>query len=66
MKRVIYHLGILHYLNTLSVKDQQALVNGAPKELCYFLCEIAMNCLRKNIPLTSNQIKKLKKHEKEI
>lgn len=66
MKRIVENMGILQYLNNLSAKDQKNLISGAPKSLLVCLSEIALNVCLKQLPLTLNQVKKLKKFEKQI
>ena len=66
MKRVLAHIGVLQYLRTLSSRDQKQLVANAPRQLLFTLSEIALNIIARNISLSTAQISKLRKHEKQI
>ena len=66
MKRVVAHIGILQYLRTLTSREQKDLILNAPKQLLFTLSEIALNIIARNISLTSAQIAKLRKFEKQI
>ena len=56
----------MEYLQTLSEKEQQLFLKSASRPLLKCFAEIALNIVKKQIPLTNSEIKKLKKYEKEI
>ena len=66
MKNIKKHLGILEYLRDLPKKNQINIIKNADKKLLHCLSEICLNLVRRQIPLKPNEIKNLKKYEKEI
>lgn len=57
------HLPILEYLNSLTNKEQKDLIKNAPKPLLNIFSSIALNLIRKNIPLSPHNVRRLKQHE---
>ena len=66
MKQLQKHIPILEYIRTLSPKDQRVFINTASKPLLHCLSGLCLNLVKRQIPLTNSEIKKLKKYEKEI
>lgn len=53
---------ILHALQHLNKEQRQALLRKADPSIIRCICECALNILRGNIPLKSDQKKKLRRH----
>lgn len=65
-KRIKRNLPILKALLVLKPSERRSLLCHASEDLILTLCEIALNVLKGNIPLTSEQYAKLKKQKKFI
>ena len=66
MKNIERHVSILEYLKELKPIDQKRFIKTASKPLLHCLSEICLNLVRQNISLSSSDINKLKRFEKEI
>ena len=66
MKNLKKNLPLLEYLKNLSKKNQNNIIKFADKPLLICLSEICLNLVKRNIPLKSQDIKRLKKYESEI
>ena len=64
MKTLKKHISILEYLKDLPKKNQRNIILNADKNLLICLSEICLNLVKRQIPLNSEEIKKLKKYEK--
>ena len=66
MRQLQRHIPVLEYIHDLSAKDQKLFITHASKPLLLCLSGICLNIIKRQIPLSSSDIKKLKKYEKEI
>lgn len=66
MKQLKQHISVLTYLKSLSKKDQINFIKFANRSLLEVLSSICVNLIKKNIPLTKNEIRKLRRHENSI
>ena len=66
MKRLLDHMSILEYVSKLSPSEQKKFAESAGKELLNCFSEISLNLAEKNIKLSPLQVRKLRKHEKDI
>lgn len=60
------HLPLLQYMAKGKPKIVKAIVNECDAEIMNVLCECAHNTLRGNVNLSDAQIKRLKRHRKEL
>ena len=65
-KRIKRNLPILKTLLALKPSERRILLCQGSDDLILAVCEIALNVLKGNIPLTSGQYSKLNKHKKFI
>ena len=66
MKRLMNHLPLLQYLQSLAPSEQKKIINSSNNELLKLFSELCLNITHKNINLTSSQIKNLRRFENEI
>ena len=66
MRQLKQHIPILEYIRQLSSKDQKSFISTASKGLLHCLSGICLNIVKRNIPLSPLEIRKLRKYEKEI
>ena len=57
------HLDILDFLQRTNNKNRKHLLSLADKDLVFCICECIINVLNGNVPLTSEQMKALKRHK---
>jgi hypothetical protein len=62
--RLQTYLPVLKKLKRCGKKERKKILSKADNGLIECLCDCAHNTLNKNIPLTSNQFKKLSRHKK--
>ena len=60
------HSELLSYLQKISPRQQKRIINTLPKSALETFSEIALNCIRKRIPLNQAQIVKLRPYENQI
>ena len=56
----------MEYLQQLSEKEQKLFLKSATRPLLRCFAEIALNIVKRQLPLSESDIKRLKKYEKEI
>lgn len=61
MKCLLHHRAELSDLATLPTRKRKALLERAKKSLIKCLCEIALNTLKGNVPLSSAQWRRLRR-----
>lgn len=66
MKQLKEHISILTYIRSLSPKDQKNFIKTASRPLLEVLSSIALNIIKRNIPLTKKDITKLRRYEQLI
>ena len=54
------------YLAKLPARRQKILIKGMDRDLLLALSEICLNIIKRNVPLTDNEKKKLKPYEKQV
>lgn len=54
------------FLSTLPPARQKSLIKGADKDILYALSEICLNIIKRNVPLTDKEKKKLKPYADQI
>ena len=64
--RVQRHLGLLELIYKSPPSVIRVIVNNTSSDFVKALCEIALNVLRGNIPLSDKQYKQLKRKRKSI
>ena len=62
-RRVRKHAALLQWLKTAKPATAKAVIKAADKELINTICECCLNVLKGNVPLTSQQKKKLAVHK---
>ena len=60
------HQSFIKRLFTAPFNIRKNLVKSSNHNIILSICELALNILNKNIPLTKEQVKKLKKHKRLI
>ena len=65
-KRIKRNLPLLKALTSLKPAERRSFLCQGPDDLILTLCEIALNVLKGNIPLTSAQYSRLRKEKKII
>ena len=63
MENLKKHIPILEYLKSLNTKEQKQLIKNANVGLLRVFSEICINLIKRNIELSSADIKRLKKYE---
>lgn len=58
------HANTLSFLSKARPRMVQSIIKTADKELIHCLCECAHNILKGNVPLSSDQKSKLKRHKR--
>ena len=66
MNNIKKHVPLMEYLKTLSEKEQRLFLKSASRPLLRAFAEIALNIVKRQLPLSNTDIKRLKKHENEI
>lgn len=66
MRQLQKHIPVLEYIQQLSPKDQKSFINTASKPLLHCLSGLCLNIIKRQIPLSASEIKKLRKFEREI
>ena len=66
MKQLKEHMSILEYLRSLTKTEQKNFIKFANRKLLEVFSAIALNILKRNIPLTRKEIQKLRPYETEI
>ena len=66
MKQLKKHISILEYLRSLTKIQQKHFIKIANRELLEVFGSIALNILKRNIPLSKKEIKTLRRYENEI
>lgn len=64
--RLAENADFLKLLHTASARQRKQLIRIASKEQILAVCECAFNVLGKRVPLSSSQLKKLRKYKKFI
>jgi hypothetical protein len=54
---------LLKMLAKADSKERKKLLNGASDETVKCICECALNTLRRNVPLTEDQLRRLRRHK---
>lgn len=65
-ERLNRNINCLHILSNTTKKQRDALINTASKDQIQCICDCANNFLRGNVPFTEDQIRKLKRYQKQI
>lgn len=60
------HLPLLKYLAEGKPRIVKAIIKESDPEVMKAICECAHNILRNNVPMSSSQFKKLKRHRKHL
>ncbi len=60
------HQAVLRALAAVNPKTRKALLEGADKDLVYSLCELALNFLSGQIPVSPSNKQKLSKYKTQI
>ena len=66
MNELKRHIPVLEWLKTLNSKEQVLLIKNANRALLEVFSAIALNLIKKNIPLEPRDISRLKKYENSI
>ena len=64
MRQLQKHIPVLEYIQQLSPKDQKSFINTASKPLLHCLSGLCLNIIKRQIPLSASEIKKLRKFER--
>ena len=54
------------YLSKLPPRRQKIIIKGMDRDILLALSEVCLNLMRRNVPLTPNEKKKLKPYEKHV
>ena len=65
-ERLKRNLSVLTDLYRTTARQRKAILQSASEDLILTFCEIALNILRGNIPLTTKQFQKLKRQKAKI
>lgn len=66
MNELKKHIPVLEWLKSLSTKEQVLIIKNSNRALLEVLSAIALNLIKKNIPLSPRDIVNLRKHEHSI
>lgn len=66
MKNVTKHAPVLEAFKVLNKKQTKAVIKDAHPQLISCICELCLNLLKNNIPVSNCTLKKVKKHKKLI
>ena len=63
-RRVVRNVPNMRMLRKLSAKQRKEYINHCPSDFINCLCECSKNLIKGNVPLSTSQLKSLRRHKK--